>query len=214
MSFEAMTVVLNHSRSKGTDRNVLIGIANHMGDGGAWPSIATLCRYAGGVEERTVQRSIAALVKLGELAVYPQQGGNRATPNGRRTNRYEVLIACPFNCDRTMNHRLIELPVTQDALWITPPTPTSPGDAHVGGGVTSTSGVGVTSTSPEPVLRTSSTPVGEDLTVPRATAMPHCGECFLSYDECTARARVNGHDYSPRRRRPSEVLAPILENYR
>ncbi|KAB2809289.1 helix-turn-helix domain-containing protein [Pimelobacter simplex] len=101
-----MAIVLHHSKSQGTTRNVLIGIANHHSDRGAWPSLATLRKYAGGVTERTVQRSLRELEALGELSVEIQGGGDgRRTRGGRETNRYFVLLRCPDWCDRSMNHR-------------------------------------------------------------------------------------------------------------
>lgn len=92
MSIETMSLVLNHSRAKGTAKVVLLGIANHDGDGGAWPSIATLMRYAN-VDRRTVQRSIAELVELGELVVGDQQGGTRETRSDRRPNLYTITVS-------------------------------------------------------------------------------------------------------------------------
>lgn len=68
MSIEAMTLVLNHSRATGRAKLVLIGIANHQGDQGAWPSIETLARYAN-ASERSVIRDIQDLEALGELIV-------------------------------------------------------------------------------------------------------------------------------------------------
>ena len=86
-----MALVLNHSRARGTDKVVLLGIANHDGDGGAWPSLATLARYAN-VDERSVRRSIASLVALGELAVEVNAGGTGATRGDRRPNLYRILV--------------------------------------------------------------------------------------------------------------------------
>jgi hypothetical protein len=101
-----MAIVLHHSRSRGTARCVLLGIANHEGDRGAWPSIATLRKYAGGVDERNVQRALQTLVELGELRIDVQAGGDgRMTRGGRETNRYFVLVRCPDWCDRSANHR-------------------------------------------------------------------------------------------------------------
>lgn len=75
MSIRVMTWVWDHSRSRGTDRLVLLAIADAASDSGgdAWPSVPTLARKAG-VDERTVQRSVQRLVKLGELAVKPAAG--------------------------------------------------------------------------------------------------------------------------------------------
>jgi hypothetical protein len=68
MSIEAMNLVLNYSRATGRAKLVLLGIANHFGDNGAWPSIETLARYAN-ASERSVKRDIQELVELGELVV-------------------------------------------------------------------------------------------------------------------------------------------------
>lgn len=75
MSIRVMTWVWDESRSRGTDRLVLLAIADSASDSGgnAWPAVATLARKAG-VDERTVQRSVKRLVKLGELAVEPAAG--------------------------------------------------------------------------------------------------------------------------------------------
>ncbi len=105
MSVESLSVVLNHSRARGVARLVALGIANHDGDGGAWPSIATLAKYAGGVDERTVRRAINELVSLGEVAVELNGGGDRATRSDRRPNLYHVTITCPPECDGSKAHR-------------------------------------------------------------------------------------------------------------
>lgn len=104
MSVEHLAVVLHHSHAKGTRKLVLIGVANHDGDGGAWPSVSTLARYAG-TEERQVQKHLAALVSAGELAVDVQEGGPRDMPDHKRPNRYRVLVRCPSWCDRSPEHR-------------------------------------------------------------------------------------------------------------
>lgn len=104
MSVEALAIVLHHSQARGTAKLVLIGVANHEGDGGAWPSVGTLATYAN-VSERSVQRALAELVDAGELAVEVQGGGLARTPDHERPNRYQVLVACPPWCDRTAQHR-------------------------------------------------------------------------------------------------------------
>lgn len=132
-----MAAVLHHSRSKGTDKLVLLGIANHSGDGGAWPTVATLARYAN-TTERTVQRSLHNLAKLGELAIQRQAGGTQHMKDGERPNRYDVLVRCPQLCDGSTQHRMRAYPqapqlalVMSDMAQSDRVTPTSPPDAHV-----------------------------------------------------------------------------------
>lgn len=104
MSVESLAAVLHHSRARGTVKLVMVGIANHDGDGGSYPAVSTLARYAN-CEPRTVQRALERLVSLGELAVEVQEGGSRDVPDHRRPNRYHVRVACPPWCDRTTQHR-------------------------------------------------------------------------------------------------------------
>lgn len=158
MSIEAVALVLNHSAAKGTTKLVLLGIANHDGDGGAWPSVNTLARYAN-VDARTVRRSIRELQRMGELGVHVQAGGMPETPDHARTNRYDVLVRCPEECDGTARHRV---------------TPTSGGDADVRGGADADVPRGMTPTSAEPSFnhpRESSGGSGDlDSESPRASA--------------------------------------------
>lgn len=131
MSVEHLSIVLHHSKAKGTAKLVLLGIANHAGDGGAWPSVGTLATYAN-AEPRTVQRAIQKLIGSGELRVAVQAGGLADWDDYTRPNRYDVLLACPPWCDRTANHR--DTRSRQDRLWKNPVTPTSGGDTSVTGG--------------------------------------------------------------------------------
>lgn len=135
-----MSAVLNHSKASGTDLNVLMGIANHYGDGGAWPSIATLCRYAKR-DARTVKRILRRLEASGEITTYTQQGGTHMTPDRSRPNRYELHVTCPPECDRSTNHRIRDRGVT---------------GATPGGGTDDTRGVAPVT--PEPSLEPSCEP--------------------------------------------------------
>jgi hypothetical protein len=99
-----MAIALNHSQATGTAKLVLIGIANHDGDGGAWPSIATLARYAA-VDTRNVQRAIKKLETLGEVKTLANQGGTHRTPDHARPNLYRFELKCPPTCDRSSAHR-------------------------------------------------------------------------------------------------------------
>jgi hypothetical protein len=88
MSIEAVSLVLNQSKATGRAKLVLLGIANHLGDQGAWPSIATLARYAN-ASERSVKRDLQELVELGELKVELQ---NAPTNHQYKTNLYWITI--------------------------------------------------------------------------------------------------------------------------
>lgn len=94
MSVKAMAWVWDESQASGSDLLVLLAIADAADHDGtnAWPSIATLAAKTR-LSERTVQRSIRALVDLGELEVQEQAGGFAGMRSDRRPNRYWVLMA-------------------------------------------------------------------------------------------------------------------------
>lgn len=93
MSVRVMSDVFQHSRSRGTDRLVLLAIADSANDHGceAWPSMTTLASKAG-VDRRTVARSIKRLCELGELQRV-RKGGLYA--RGGVSNSYQVTVTCP-----------------------------------------------------------------------------------------------------------------------
>jgi biotin operon repressor len=115
MSVEAIAVVLNHSKAKGTHKLVLVGIANHHGESGAWPSIHTLTRYTN-MSERRVQQSIKALEELGELEVEVRGGAGYGK---YKTNRYWIKIACPPDCSGFGGHSQAK-PASGDNLGVQP----------------------------------------------------------------------------------------------
>lgn len=155
MSVEAIALVLHHSRARGTAKLVLIGIANHDGDGGAWPSIATLSKYAG-CSDRAVQRALRELIGLREVAVHRQAGGPREMRDTARPNRYDVLVQCPPTCDRTRHHKVTEpSPQPVQTLWTDGVTPASPGDTSVTPPGDTSVTPRVTPVSPEPSLEPS-----------------------------------------------------------
>ena len=105
MSTIEMTAVLHHSKSVGTSKLVLLGIAYHMGkDGlnGCWPSQGTLAEYAN-CSVRQVRRAIDQLVELGELEV--DVHGAWAKGSNAQTNVYYLANLCPETCDGSLNHR-------------------------------------------------------------------------------------------------------------
>jgi len=118
MSVEKIAAVLHHAPIGGTAKLLLIGIANHGGDGGAWPAMATLARYAG-VNERNARKMMGKLVEAGMVELVEREG---------LTNLYRTLIECPAGCDRTTSHRLTPVasdpPVFSDTpVAGDPPTP-------------------------------------------------------------------------------------------
>ncbi|WP_157001451.1 helix-turn-helix domain-containing protein [Agromyces laixinhei] len=134
MSVESLAIALHHSRAKGSAKLVLLGIANHDGDGGAWPSVATLAHYAG-IDARATQRAIGKLVDLGEIRRDVQAGGDIRVPDHRRPNRYSFLLGCPHTCDRTRNHRTRNHGLVDESLRV---VETTPGVVSTGGGVVET----------------------------------------------------------------------------
>lgn len=185
MSVESLAAVLHHSRAKGTAKVVAIGIANHDGDGGAWPSLRTLAVYAN-ADRSTVKRAIKALVALGEVRVHLQAGGPRDMEDHDRPNRYDVLVECPEGCDRTTNHKprkgwqrgkdgtYVRLDEAVDApLWINPRGVDAPRvtDAPPPGGVDAPRTVPLTPTTQESALTTG-----------HARVPGWCDGCGLTFD--------------------------------
>lgn len=109
MSVEAITIALHHSTASGSAKLVLIGIANHVGDGGAWPSMRTLSKYAN-IDIRNVRKAVEELEDLGEVKRLDDSERDLVLParirDGEKPNVFEFLLTCPPDCDRTMNHRV------------------------------------------------------------------------------------------------------------
>jgi hypothetical protein len=208
MSIETLALVLHHSRATGVDKLVALGIANHDGDGGAWPTVKTLAKYAN-ASERTVQRSIVKLVDLGELIVHLNAGGLGDLQKWERPNRYDVTVECPSTCDRSKNHREIKLPAAPACLWTDPVTPPTPGDTPVTREATHTSPDQVTQVSPKPSLEPDGAKGSGSVTGPRAT----CSVCGLDAHTCIRRAKTSGHDYTPTHRDAAEVIARVHRIY-
>jgi hypothetical protein len=88
MSIQVMQAVWEHSKADGRARLVLLAIADHQGEIGAWPSISTLARMVN-ASERSVQRDIQYLQEIGELTVEVQ---NAPTKNQYKSNLYWVNL--------------------------------------------------------------------------------------------------------------------------
>lgn len=89
MAIEDIVNVLHNSKATGRAKLVLIGIANHHSENGAWPSIATLAKYAN-ASERSVKRDLQELVELGELEIDYQAAPNRGQ---YKTNVYYLTLS-------------------------------------------------------------------------------------------------------------------------
>lgn len=86
-----MSWVFHHSEARGTDRLVLLAIADSANDHGreAWPSLATIARKAG-IDRRTVSRCLLRLEEAGELRRVRHGGLSR---QGGTSNSYEVVMS-------------------------------------------------------------------------------------------------------------------------
>jgi hypothetical protein len=86
MSLRITAWVWEQSASRGSDRLVALALADRADDAGAcFPSVRDIAHRAG-ISERTAQRSLDALVALGELRREP-----RHDPTGRVTTRLYTL---------------------------------------------------------------------------------------------------------------------------
>jgi hypothetical protein len=83
-----MNAVWRESKSKGRARLVLLSIADHQGELGAWPSIETLAKMVNS-SPRSVQRDIQDLIELGELVV---EFRSAPTYGPYKANRYFVNL--------------------------------------------------------------------------------------------------------------------------
>lgn len=88
MSIQIMNAVWRESKSKGRARLVLLSIADHQGELGAWPSIETLAKMVNS-SPRSVQRDIQDLIELGELKV---EFRSAPTYGPYKANRYFVNL--------------------------------------------------------------------------------------------------------------------------
>lgn len=83
-----MNAVWRHSQATDRKRLVLLAIADHQGEIGAWPSITTIARMVN-ASERSVQRDIKELEFMGELIVETQ---NAPVKSQYKSNLYWVNL--------------------------------------------------------------------------------------------------------------------------
>lgn len=93
MSIEVMSWVLNNAPVRGTDKIILLGLANHADADGnnAYPSVARLARYAN-VSERAVQQSLRNLEEVGLIWRHYNEGGSAQQRADRRPNKYTIRM--------------------------------------------------------------------------------------------------------------------------
>lgn len=93
MSVDVSGWVLRHSPTTGTDRLVLLVLADAADSDGtnAWPSLDTIAQRAN-VNRRTAQRSLRRLDDDGHIAIESNVGGPVDARADRRPNRYTVLM--------------------------------------------------------------------------------------------------------------------------
>lgn len=86
-----MAWVLKHSTTAGTDRLVLLSLANHANENGqSWPSVRTIAKEAN-VTERAVQRSLASMRRQKLITVEFQGAPDKRIPDRYRPNLYRVV---------------------------------------------------------------------------------------------------------------------------
>jgi hypothetical protein len=84
-----MNAVWRHSKAQGRQKLVLLAIADHQGENGAYPSIRRLAEMTN-ASQRSVQRDIQNLVAIGELKVEVQ---NAPSHGQYKSNLYWVQLA-------------------------------------------------------------------------------------------------------------------------
>ena len=89
MSLKQMTKVWEWSDSEGTSLLVMLALADHADDDGyCFPGIARIARKCR-VSERSVQRHLRDLEKIGELVI---EEGRGIVTQGGCTNRYRITV--------------------------------------------------------------------------------------------------------------------------
>lgn len=160
MSVQALSWVLDHSPAKGSDRLVLVSIANHAGkspvDGAweAWPGVALIQREAGLDRTRTVQDALSRLVAAGALERRINAAPDLRIPGDRRPNLYRILTTNGVPCGDTR------------CAWCGVPPDAGRGAASRRDGVADDGATGCRDTAPEPVLQPTPEPVGQPLFAP------------------------------------------------
>lgn len=97
MSVQAMSWVFEHSEASGTDRLVLLALANHAGQATvgdaweSWPGVERIAREAA-VTFRTAQESLSRLERDGHIVRVIHGSPDERVRADRRTNLYRILL--------------------------------------------------------------------------------------------------------------------------
>lgn len=120
MTYEDVQRVLYHSRAQGTAKVLLLGIADHVGVAGAWPSSVRLGFLANVKDDSHVRRLVRDLEALGELTILRRPG---------RSSQYVLTCPCPPECSEIRGHALVHSrgPQTPTTRGPQTPGPTDPG---------------------------------------------------------------------------------------
>lgn len=110
MSIGVMSWVWKDSKATGTDKFVLLAIADNAWDDGsnAWPSVGTISRKTG-LSSRTVQRCIQNLHDIGELQTMDRPG---------HSNLYRVVMGCHIDKPKAKpSNKAATVEKKRDEIW-------------------------------------------------------------------------------------------------
>lgn len=105
MSVQALGWVFDHSPAEGSDRLVLLSLANHAGTSPvddaweAYPGIALIQREAGLRRGRTVRDALTRLVEAGAVERIVNGAPDSRIRGDRRPNLYRILLDSGRPCD-------------------------------------------------------------------------------------------------------------------
>lgn len=100
MSYQAVEWVMKHSTTTGTDRLVMLAIAEQSRNESpyfdaweSWPGLARITTYAGLSQKRTTSAAITRLVRAGLLERVKNGADQAAIRGDRRPNLYRIPVA-------------------------------------------------------------------------------------------------------------------------
>lgn len=99
MSFKHLQLVINHSKTKGPDKAIMLVLAFRANDSGeCWPGLAKIAADSG-LTRRTVARRLPVIEGAGEVVI-EHRGKAVLTRRGEQaTNLYRIIIPPPKGRD-------------------------------------------------------------------------------------------------------------------